>query len=215
MHHAIHSSGHALGTVSIGDAVSCRVCGRDLLAGERTTGMFEPSGHGPYDVCDLCLPHAGSYGLVPEPLPHAEDGPGVRRASLRGMLRRLVRRRRTTPEGALPVGSAAVPMALRALARTSHGRTLASLRRSLGEPEVSVRPRSGTASEILVTVCWDVGWYQYRVSPSGVLWRNGTRSADIAGDIQDPNAHLLDDGSIRLLGSLASAVEQPAPGRQP
>ncbi|MCW2974658.1 MAG: hypothetical protein JWN72_2931, partial [Thermoleophilia bacterium] len=45
------------------ERVGCRVCGRTLLLGERSRGFFTISGEGPYDVCELCVPRAGRFGL--------------------------------------------------------------------------------------------------------------------------------------------------------
>jgi hypothetical protein len=37
--------------------------------------------------------------------------------------------------------------------------------KSLGVPQASIVPLSGTTGELAVTVAWDLSWYQYRVSP--------------------------------------------------
>jgi hypothetical protein len=46
---------------------------------------------------------------------------------------------------------------------SSHRRTVEGLIRSLGTPRASVRPmEDGT---VVVTICWDISWYQYVVDP--------------------------------------------------
>jgi hypothetical protein len=73
---------------------TCAVCGRTILAGERTRAYVSTSGH--HDVCELCAPRAESLGWereregMPEVLPAPE-----KRRSLGGLLRR--RPRRGTP----------------------------------------------------------------------------------------------------------------------
>jgi hypothetical protein len=43
-------------------------------------------------------------------------------------------------------------------------RTVAGIAKSLGEPRVSFLPLSGTNPEVVITVAWDISWYQYRVA---------------------------------------------------
>ena len=42
-------------------------------------------------------------------------------------------------------------------------RTIAGICKSLGEPQASFLPLSGVNPEVVVTVAWDISWYQYRV----------------------------------------------------
>src|SRR5213592_4707942 len=42
-------------------------------------------------------------------------------------------------------------------------RTIAGIAKSLGEPQASIVPLSGTNNEVVVSVAWDISWYQYRV----------------------------------------------------
>ena len=42
-------------------------------------------------------------------------------------------------------------------------RTVGGIGKSLGEPHASVVPLSGVNTEVVVTVAWDISWYQYRV----------------------------------------------------
>src|SRR5204862_7302186 len=43
-------------------------------------------------------------------------------------------------------------------------RTVGAIGKSLGEPRVSVVVLSGLNPEVVLTVAWDISWYQYRVS---------------------------------------------------
>ena len=48
---------------------------------------------------------------------------------------------------------------------SQYRRTIGGIGKSLGAPRVSVTPLSGVNAEVVVTVAWDISWYQYRVSP--------------------------------------------------
>ena len=46
---------------------------------------------------------------------------------------------------------------------SAYRRTIAGIAKSLGEPRVSFLPLSGMNPEVVITVAWDISWYQYRV----------------------------------------------------
>ena len=79
------------------DAVSCDVCGRTILKGERTEWYLAPGGHR-HQVCDLCAGRAQHHGWIRES--GAGDLPArmPRNEPRRGMLGRL-RRRPSRPAG--------------------------------------------------------------------------------------------------------------------
>ena len=74
------------------DAVSCDVCGRTILKGERTEWYLAPGGHR-HQVCDLCASRAQHHGWIRES--GAGDLPArlPRNEPRRGMLGRMRRRR--------------------------------------------------------------------------------------------------------------------------
>jgi hypothetical protein len=78
------------------DVVSCDVCGRTILKGERTEAYLAPGGH-THQVCDLCAPRAQSSGWIRESA--AGDLPTrmPRSEPRRGVLGRLRRRRPEPP----------------------------------------------------------------------------------------------------------------------
>jgi len=119
------------------------VCGRTLLAGERTRSYMSPK-DGPRLVCELCRGRAERLGWVDLAAPGANVGrrpePGATE-SPRGRLERAAARFNS---------SDAV-------------RTVAGLMRTLGEPRVSIGSAAGSASEVRVTVAWELGWYQWGV----------------------------------------------------
>jgi len=157
----------------------CGVCRRTLLLGERAV-RFSPGRQDWLDVCPLCVEVAHDQGWIREGsglTPFLADSP-----------RR--RRRRWFPGSALlegaglfdggrlePAPQASEPM-LRRLSRSEqeiveavelfnaspYRRTVAGIARSLGDAQVSLVPLSGANAEVVVTVAWDISWYQYRVS---------------------------------------------------
>ena len=74
------------------DAVTCDVCGRTILKGERTEPYLAPGGHR-HQVCDLCAVRAQHSGWIRESgagdLPHRSARPEPRR----GLFGRMRRRR--------------------------------------------------------------------------------------------------------------------------
>jgi hypothetical protein len=122
---------------------TCAVCGRTILAGERTRTYMSPK-DGPRLVCELCRGRAERLGWVDPAAPGANVG------------RRPEAQRAETPRGRLD----------RAVARFSASeaaRTVAGLMRTLGEPSVSIGAAAGSPSEVRVTVAWELCWYQWGV----------------------------------------------------
>ena len=48
---------------------------------------------------------------------------------------------------------------------SQYRRTVGGIAKSLGEPRVSIVPLSGVNADVVVTVAWEISWYQYRVTP--------------------------------------------------
>ena len=48
---------------------------------------------------------------------------------------------------------------------SDYRRTVGGIAKSLGPPRASIVPLSGVTGELIVTVAWDISWYQYRVTP--------------------------------------------------
>jgi hypothetical protein len=150
---------------------TCAVCNRTLLQGERAA-RYSPGGDLWVDVCALCLDTANEYGWVKEGTPTTPIVPEAPRKRRRSWsLGALFETRKELPEPVL-----AEPM-LRRLSpdeqllveaaelfnRSQHSRTIAGVAKSLGEARVSMITLSGTNTEIVITIAWEISWYQYRV----------------------------------------------------
>jgi len=154
------------------EAKRCAICERTLLVGERPL-RFAPDGVDAFDdVCPLCREIALDHGWVREGSPL---GPAVRHvrkrrslglAGIFGANRRpaaetLVAEpilRRLSSDEQASFEAAAVFNASDAL------RTVEGIARSLGEPQVSIVVLSGPTPEVVITLLWDISWYQYRIS---------------------------------------------------
>jgi hypothetical protein len=152
---------------------TCAVCHRTLLLGERAA-RFTPGGDDWVDVCALCVDTASEHGWLKEGSPTTPlVTESARRRRRFGGLTALFEPKREEPE---PVVSEPV---LRRLSpeeqqlveaaelfnESPYSRTIAGIAKSLGEARVSMLPLSGTSSEIVLTIAWDISWYQYRLIP--------------------------------------------------
>ena len=186
---------------------TCAICERTLLDGERTT-RFAPEGEDFLEVCPLCHEIAAEQGWTKEGSPTTPtfaDEPRRKRFSLASFLdpRRAVPEDTIAPEPILRRLSdqeRAMVEAADLFNASPYKRTVGGIAKSLGTPQASIVPLSGTAGELVVTVAWDLSWYQYRVSPdSGQplrLERRGHELDELEPGFKDWNAHVEDEGRL-------------------
>jgi hypothetical protein len=83
-------------------------------------------------------------------------------------------------------------------------RRVASLTRSLGAPEVSVRPGEAVASSVVIVIAWELCWYTYEVDlddMQGAQARaiaQGTELAELRSEDRLANALADERGSLEL-----------------
>jgi hypothetical protein len=187
---------------------ACSICERTLLMGERSV-RFSPNGGEDYvDVCPLCQDTAIENGWIKEGSPTTPTIPTERRRtrfSLSGLLG-LGPRSAGAPVAAEPIlrrlsePELAIVEAADLFNASQYRRTIGGIAKSLGEPRVSIVPLSGVNPDVVVTVAWEISWYQYRVTPdSGQPVRLAERGHDpdeLEGTFVEWNAHLGDDGRL-------------------
>ena len=186
---------------------TCAICDRTLLVGERTT-RFSPDGEELVDVCPLCQEIAAEQGWLKEGSPTTptfEEEPRLRRFSLGAFLdpRRAVPEETLAPEPILRRLSEherAMVEAADLFNASPYRRTVGGIAKSLGRPKVSVVPLSGVNKEVVVTVAWDISWYQYRVlfdSAQPVrLAERGHEPEELEHSFRTWNARVDQDGRV-------------------
>ena len=169
---------------------------------------FAPEGEDFLDVCLLCQDIAAEQGWLKEGSPTTptfEEEPRRRRFSLGSML---------DPRRAQPEESLAAEPILRRLSgheramveaadlfnASPYRRTVGGIVKSLGNPVASVVPLSGVNAEVVVTVAWDISWYQYRVLPESAqpvrLAERGHELEELEPSFRTWNARVDPDGRV-------------------
>jgi hypothetical protein len=150
---------------------TCAICHRTLLMGERAI-RFTPGGDEWVDVCALCTAAADEHGWIKEGSPTTPIVSDTRRRRrFGGIVGGLLEPRRAEPDPAvsepmlrrLTAVEQAMVEAAEIFNESAYRRTIAGIAKSLGEARVSLLPLSGVNPEVVVTIGWDISWYQYRV----------------------------------------------------
>ena len=186
---------------------TCAICQRTLLMGERAV-RFTPGGDDWVDVCALCTTTADDHGWIKEGSPTTPIVPETRRRRRFGGLGSLLETRRADPEPhisqpmyrRLSPEEKAIVEAAELFNDSAYRRTIAGIAKSLGEARVSFLHLSGTNPEVVITVAWDISWYQYRVvfeSAQPVrLAERGYEFDDLEDRFKGWNGNLGPDGRL-------------------
>lgn len=190
---------------------TCAICERTLLMGERAV-RFTPDGAEYVDVCPLCQDVAVEHGWMREGSPLTPTVPYEarrRRRTWGGFLG--TRRAEEAPVADEPILRRLSEAELEQVEAADlfnaspYRRTVAGIAKSLGPPKASIVPLSGVSGDAVVTVAWEISWYQYRVTPeSGQpvrLVERGHDLTELEGSFLQWNAQLVGDG--RLMPDIA------------
>jgi hypothetical protein len=186
---------------------ACAVCHRTLLMGERAV-RFSTGGDEWVDVCPLCTETADEHGWIREGTPTTPLVPEQPRRRRRFPGLSLLEHRQEEPEPVvsqpmlrrLSPPEQAMVEAAELFNDTAYRRTIAGIAKSLGEARVSLLPLSGVNPEVVITIAWDISWYQYRVvfeSAQAVrLAERGYELDELDHRFKEWNAHLHADGRV-------------------
>ena len=126
------------------DVVTCDVCGRTILKGERTEPYLAPSGQR-HQVCDLCFGRAEHHGWIRESLAETLPAREPRAEPRRGVFGRLRRRRpaeQPRPYGREPEDPGVAEEEQEAASRAGNGAEPAEVEPEPAPPPPRERPRS-------------------------------------------------------------------------
>jgi hypothetical protein len=175
--------------------------------GERTV-RFAPFGarHDFVEVCPLCQETALEHGWLKEGSPTTPVVSERRRR--RQWLGALFEPRRPAVEPVVeePIlrrlshRELAMVEAADLFNESAFRRTIAGIAKSLGPPRASIVPLSGTSNDVVLTVAWDISWYQYRVTADSAqpvrLAERGHDPLELDSMFTSWNAKLTPDGRI-------------------
>jgi hypothetical protein len=185
---------------------TCAICERTLLLGERAT-RFAPEGGDFVDVCPLCQEIAVEHGWLKEGSPTSPTVP-IQRRRRRLSLSTLFERDdgQAPPVASEPIlrrlsePELAMVEAAELFNASQFRRTVGGIAKSLGEPRASIVSLGGLGRELVVTIAWDISWYQYRVTLDSAqpvrLADRGLELEELEGGFKRWNAHVEPDGRL-------------------
>lgn len=114
-------------------------------------------------------------------------------------------RRRDLQVGRQALSEQAVDAALEAFSASAHRRTVVGISRTLGLPRVSIVALAGDRPDVIVTVAWDLSWYQFRIdvgaTPPVKLAARGDELSELEPRWRRWNGNVALDGSISTVES--------------
>jgi hypothetical protein len=189
-------------------ARSCAICERSLLMGERVVRYAPHAGADLVDVCALCEEEALESGWLKEGAPTTPLVADDRRRRSALDLRSIFGARRA------PDAPVATEPILRRLSDEELGmvdaadlfngsqfrRTIGGVAKSLGEPQASIVSFSGVNPELVITIAWEISWYQYSVAPDSAqpirLAERGHELDELDERYKVWNAHVEEGGRL-------------------
>jgi hypothetical protein len=96
--------------------------------------------------------------------------------------------------------------------QSEHPRTIAGIARALGSPQASALTSEASAAEVLITVAWELSWYQFTVDLSDPREPVGLRSQgqelrELSDDVRAWNVEADADGRLAPLSAGHDAGE--------
>ena len=101
----------------------------------------------------------------------------------------------------------ALAVGVEAFNASPYRRTIVGIARTLGRPRVSVIPLAGVHPDVVITIAWDISWYQYRIDPRleppARLEGRGDDASELDPRWRAWNASLDDDGAVAVRPTIA------------
>lgn len=180
--------------------------------GEHAVRFTPDDGSHYVDVCPLCQDVALEHGWLREGAPMTPTVPYESRRRRKSWSSLMSgRRAEEAPVADDPILRRLSPRELEQVEAadlfnaSAYRRTVAGIAKSLGPPKASIVPLSGVSGDTVITVAWEISWYQYRVTPESAqavrLAERGHDVSELEGSFLEWNAQLADDG--RLMPDIA------------
>ena len=114
----------------------------------------------------------------------------------------VAERARTREVERAEAAAQAVAVSVETFNISPYRRTVQGIARTLGAPRVSLMPLGGIRPDVVITIAWDISWYQYRVDaeadPPVRLEGRGDDVTELALRWRTWNAGLTEDGGLVL-----------------
>jgi hypothetical protein len=99
---------------------------------------------------------------------------------------------------------------------SEHPRTIAGIARTLGAPQGSAVPSKASAAEVLLTVAWELSWYQFTVDLSDPrepvqLRAQGQELGELEDDVRAWNLEADSEGRLVPPGGSPEGTAEPQP----
>ena len=109
-----------------------------------------------------------------------------------------------------------IDRALDVFNNSEHPRTIAGIARSLGQPQASAMTSEASAAEVLLTVAWELSWYQFTVDLSDPREPVGLRSQgqelrELSDDARAWNLEADSEGRLVPVGGSPEGTAEPQP----
>ncbi len=185
----------------------CAICGRRMLMGEQFSRFSPGENDELVEVCRLCSEKAIDRGWAREGTPTAPTRAEARRKrGLMSSLFGIARDDTEDPVLAEPIlrrlgdEDVVIVEAADVFNTSPYRRTIGGVARSLGEPHASIVALSGAKAEFVLTVGWDLSWYQYRISLDSAqqvrLAERGHELQELKQPFTNWNARVEEDGRV-------------------
>ena len=176
--------------------------------GERVVRYAPHAGGELVDVCSLCEEEALESGWLKEGAPTTPLVADERRRRSALDLRSIfgARRAAEAPVATEPIlrrlsdEELVMVDAADLFNGSQFRRTIGGVAKSLGEPQASILAFSGVNPELVITIAWDISWYQYSVAPDSAqpirLAERGHELDELDERYKVWNAHVEDGGRL-------------------